>query len=174
MSAFWPVRLEPETPRCTEFDCGDDDLNEFFSKDSVIASRELIAVTYAWVADGKVMAYFSVSNDALKREEANRFNKVVRKIPNRKRFKSQPAVKIGRLAVHRDAQKSGIGSELLDFIKGWFVFGNKTGCRFIIVDALNKPSVIGFYRKNGFDFLRDEDESEKTRLMYFDLAKLVK
>ena len=45
----------------------------------------------------------------------------------------------------------GIGSEALDFIKGWFYSSsNKTGCRFVIVDAVNEPQVLSFYEKNGF------------------------
>lgn len=54
-------------------------------------------------------------------------------------------------------------------IKYDFIHGNKTGCRFIVVDAYNKPEVIGFYSKNAFDFLTLENENDKTRLMFFDL-----
>ena len=46
----------------------------------------------------------------------------------------------------------GIGSEALDFVKGWFYSSsNKTGCRFVIVDAVNDPQVLSFYEKNGFE-----------------------
>lgn len=80
-----------------------------------------------------------------------------------------PAVKIGRFATCRNMQCSGIGTEILDFVKFWFTTGNKTGCRFIIVDAYNKTRAISFYQKNGFDFLLQSDKKEETRLMYFDL-----
>ncbi|VAW70858.1 hypothetical protein MNBD_GAMMA10-395, partial [hydrothermal vent metagenome] len=46
---------------------------------------------------------------------------------------------------------------------------NKTGCRFIVVDAYNKPEVIRFYKRNGFDFLHNGDKKEDTRIMIFDL-----
>ena len=61
---------------------------------------------------------------------------------------------------------------LLSFIKGWFVSDNKTGCRFIVVDALNQPDVLTFYKRNGLRFLNDEDIKDPTRLMYFDLKVL--
>lgn len=80
-----------------------------------------------------------------------------------------PAVKVGRLATSHDFKNKGIGTALLDFIKVWFTHGNKTGCRFIVVDAYNKPSVIRFYEKNGFQFLVADEEDQETRLMYFDL-----
>jgi GNAT superfamily N-acetyltransferase len=79
-----------------------------------------------------------------------------------------PAVKIGRLGINVLIQRRGIGTELLDFIKYWFTHGNKTGCRFVIVDAYNKENVINFYERNGFKFLLTDDDKDSTRLMYFD------
>jgi GNAT superfamily N-acetyltransferase len=73
------------------------------------------------------------------------------------------------LATDVDKQGLGIGSEILDYIKSWFTDGNKTGCRFIIVDAYNNEKTIKFYKKNGFSFLLSSDELQETRLMFFDL-----
>ena len=66
--------------------------------------------------------------------------------------------------------------------KAWFCHkDNKTGCRFIVVDAYNKQRVLSYYANNGFKFLFKTEEDEKlyyevdansdihTRLMYFDL-----
>ena len=74
-----------------------------------------------------------------------------------------------------------VGS-VLDFIKSWFVEPyNKTGCRYLVVDAYNEDVPVAFYKKNGFDFMFSTEEQEKsyrgivsdkplkTRLMYFDL-----
>ena len=68
------------------------------------------------------------------------------------------------------------------FIKSWFVEPyNKTGCRYLVVDAYNEDVPMAFYKKNGFDFMFSTEEQEKsyrgivsdkplkTRLMYFDL-----
>lgn len=57
---------------------------------------------------------------------------------------------------------------LLDFIKGYFIINNKTGCRFITVDAYK--SAVSFYEKNGFVALHNNDDDSFTRLMYFDLV----
>ena len=99
------------------------------------------------------------------------YNRAARRVNNEKRLTTFPAVKIGRLAVHKDFQKIGIGTIILDRIKDWFTDGeNKTGCRFIVVDALNNAETINFYRKNKFKFLLgDDDKDEHTRLMFFDL-----
>lgn len=52
-----------------------------------------------------------------------------------------------------------------------FVLGNRTGCRFITVDAYT--NAIPFYEKNGFVLLSSEDTEGPTHLMYFDLMDLV-
>ncbi len=57
------------------------------------------------------------------------------------------------------------------------VNGNKTGCRFITVDAY--LSAVPFYLRNGFQFmgnaekLRYETKSGDTVSMYFDLMTII-
>lgn len=156
------------------FDCGDEDLNEFFATDSKDGTRELVSVTYAIIEEQLgLVGFFCVSNDAIRKDDTtnNKFNKIRSKIPPSKRYSSMPAVKIGRLATVLKYQDKGVGKKTLDLIKMWFTDGNKTGCRFIIIDALNTEKVLAFYRRNGFDFLdsHSASDNDKTRLMFFDL-----
>lgn len=126
---------------------------------------------------------FTVSNDSIKTNTLpnSRKKQVNKNIPNQKRFKSYPAVLIGRLAVSIDYKRKGIGREPMDFIKSWFIdINNKTGCRFIVVDAYNEKEPLDYYAKNGFKTLFSTEEQEKdytgfptdnklkTRLLYFD------
>lgn len=104
-------------------------------------------------------------------------------ISNEKRSINYPATLLGRLGINQDFQGLHIGSELMDFIKAWFLEPrNKTGCRYILVDAYNNPDTIGYYEHNGFNFIFNNIDSEKryrqlekvegelnTRLMYYDL-----
>jgi hypothetical protein len=74
-----------------------------------------------------------------------------------------------------------VGRQILNFIKLWFLDDdNKTGCRFLVVDAYNKPEVLSFYERNGFKYLYATEEDERnatqvdddyihTRLMFLDL-----
>ncbi len=173
------VRLDADSPR-KPFDCGDSliakDLNEFFLIDSVNYAKELLTVTYAWELEAETIAYFAVSNDSLRAEDTSsktRFRKVILKlVPFEKRgHKTSPSVKVGRFAVAKKYQGRDIGSKLMNFIKNFFTDKNKTGCRFIIVDAYKEA--VGFYQKNGFDFLTPEDEDQETRLMWFDLKTFI-
>jgi len=94
-------------------------------------------------------------------------------IPLEKRYSTLPAVKIGRLGVSERAQCNKLGTNILDFLKVWFTHKNKTGCRFIVVDAYNNPRTINFYEKNGFKFLVDGNKNDSTRIMYFDLIPFI-
>jgi len=118
-----------------------------------------------------LVAYFSVSNDAISRDHMpnNRFHRLFKSIPLEKRYSTLPAVKIGRLGVSKQAQGNKLGTDILNFLKVWFTDKNKTGCRFIVVDAYNNPRTINFYENNGFKFLVHGNKSDNTRIMYFDL-----
>ena len=87
--------------------------------------------------------------------------------PFNKQRNHYPAVKVGRLAVDKSYAHQGIGRLILDSVKYVFTHGNRTGCRFLTVDAL--ADAMGFYERNGFRFFTQQDENHDTRLMYFDL-----
>ena len=57
--------------------------------------------------------------------------------------------------------------ELIDLVKLRFSDNNRTGCRFLTVDAHREA--IGLYEKCGFSFFTEKDRDDETRLMYFDL-----
>jgi GNAT superfamily N-acetyltransferase len=168
-----PVRLTATT-EIKPFDCGDSDLNDFLSRDAPDFLSQLLAVTYLFEHSGKTVAFFCVSNDKIQSDafpSKSAWRRFLDALPHAKRWMDMPAVKIGRLGVHADCHGTGLGSALLDYVKVQFTDGNKTGCRFITVDAYNNPRTLGFYARNGFMFLSPNDADLKTRLMYFDLKR---
>lgn len=157
------------------FNCGDTDLNDFIINDAKNYRKSLLAITYVFehIYTGEIIAYFSLANDKVSlsdfkdKAEFNRFRK--RRFVNEKRIKSYPAVKICRLGVSDTMKGKGIGTILLAFIKRFFFNDNKTGCRFITVDAYT--NAVSFYEKNKFQRLRNDDEPQDmiTHLLYYDL-----
>ncbi|MBN1603229.1 MAG: GNAT family N-acetyltransferase [Chitinispirillaceae bacterium] len=103
----------------------------------------------------------------------SQFKKFTKNIPYPKRYKYLPAVKIGRLGVDLKFSGKGLGSQIVLMMKNSFTTNNKTGCRFITVDAYNNPDTLNFYEKNDFEFFTSEDEQEDTRAMYFDLIRII-
>ena len=161
------------------FSCGDADLDDFILHRAPAFQKYLLSVSYVCVdvsSQGKVLAYCSLANDKVAitdfkdKAEFNRFRKK-RGFPNEKRLKSYPAVKLCRLGVASDAKGQKLGTTLLNIIKSMFVIENKTGCRFITVDAY--LNAVPFYEKNGFRFMNAEDNDPHTRLMYYDLMDIV-
>ena len=172
------------------FRCGDDDLDEFFLHDAFLQSDELLCTNYCFTPDADptaIVAAFTLSNDSIKKIPGSRKKKVERNIPREKLYSSYPAVMIGRLGISLDFQSRHLGSDVLSFIKAWFVDPlNKTGCRFLLVDSYNKERNLAFYERNGFNYLFSTEEQERefrgikperplnSRLMYFDLIEIIK
>lgn len=50
-----------------------------------------------------------------------------------------------------------------------FTHDNRTGCRFITVDAYQ--NAVGFYQRCGFDFISEKDQNDVTRSMFYDLKR---
>ncbi len=178
---------------CEPFICNDSDLCDFFAKDFIKYNQELFGKTYCFTLDenpSKIVCAFTIANDSIKAQlipKSDR-NRLSRKVANQKRgLKSYPAVLIGRLGVALEFEGKGVGRELMDFIKSWFIdANNKTGCRFLVVDSYNKEHPIRYYTKNGFKFIFEDEDEEKTysglvteeslntRLMSFDLILISK
>jgi len=182
------AQLEADTD-LSSFSCSHHDLDDFLHNDAKDYSKQLLGKTYLFRKDDtqEIVGFFTVSNASLNLKElsSGKKKKVDGEIPFQKRRRSYPSVLLGRLGVSSNFQGNSIGKQILDFIKIWFRYNNKTGCRFIIVDAYNEEYVLKFYQKNDFTFLQPiEDEIQqlveergpsaelKTRHMIFDLARL--
>lgn len=154
------------------FDCGEEDLNDFLLKDAKFYAQGLVAVTYIIEDDDMTVAFFSLSNDRISLAESDKatWRRIRSNFPHRKHRSDYPAVKIGRLGVNINAQHQHIGTDILDFVKHTFITNNRTGCRFITVDALQ--SALSFYERNGFKPLRKENKGD-TVPMYYDLTQLI-
>lgn len=182
------VRVDLTEEICSlPFSCGDDDLDDFFHNHAFLYAQEHLGKTYVFVNNdtSEIVAFFTVSNDSIKTTfiPKNSTNRVQRKIPGLKHLRTYPAVLIGRLGVNESYQGKGfkIGQQVLNYIKLWFLDeDNKTGCRFLVVDAYNKAEVLSFYERNGFKYLYASEEDERnatqiedddihTRLMFLDL-----
>lgn len=174
---------------CERFDCGVDDLNDFFTNDALAYEKDLMGKTYCWLDnsnDRRIIAMITLANAGIQTTHLpnNPKRHLHKAIAYNKQGRTYPAVLIGRLGVDVRYQgaKFRIGAQILDFIKDWFIsIDNKTGCRFILVDAMNNPHTLAYYERNGFKplFPRvidektfydiDGTEDLRTRMYYFDL-----
>jgi GNAT superfamily N-acetyltransferase len=161
------------------FDCGDGDLNEFLLENAKNYQQELLATTFVIEDEIQTLAYYSIFNDSFRIEDVsfiskNAFKNFLRRIlPHPKRhLKSYPAIKIGRLAISKQAQKHGLGTEIINSIVDYVIKQNEhCACKFILVDAYK--DALGFYERNQFKYFSDNDAKEKTRQMYLDITPII-
>lgn len=180
---------------CEPFSCGHEDLDDFFRNDYKLYADKLLGKTYAFRRvdnPSEIISIFTLSNDAIRikqlvPEDKEQIEYVTEN--GEKNLRRFPGVLIGRLGTNQSVAGKGYGTAVMDFIKAWFRSDeNKTGCRFIIVDAHNNPATLHYYEKNGFHYLYSEEINEaksmglnikrpgtlplNTRLMYFDLIDI--
>ena len=183
---------EKRLAECQPFNCGENDLDEFFAKDCLINQSRLLGKTYLFCLKEQpetIVTAFSLSNDSIRLT-----NRITDEYKEQflddtdlhdKSLKRFPAVLIGRLGTNKDFAGQGYGTAIMDFIKVLFRTNNRTGCRFLIVDALNRTETLHYYEKNDFHYLIADERLEakymgigvgrlplNTRLMYFDLLKI--
>lgn len=175
---------------CKPFSCGNADLDEFFMKDALLYTENLLGKTYCYLLNSDpsiIVCAFTVSNDSVRVDllPNSRKKKINSAIPREKQMRRYPAVLIGRIGVNIGFSGQGIGTELMEILKIWFTEpDNKTGCRYLAVDSYNTEPTLNYYQKNGFNFMFSSEEQEaknanldlplKTRYMYYDLIDIVK
>lgn len=182
--------------QCSTFDCGssedEQDLNDFFANDAIPYQQKLLGKTYLFRSrqnPKEIVTAFTLANDSIRLT-----NKLAEEYKESfledtdlrdKSIKRFPAVLLGRFGTSTKFAHQGFGSAVMDFIKNLIRESNKTGCRFIIVDALNNADTLRYYERNGFRYLVEDERLEKkfvsigvgrlplhTRLMYFDLLNM--
>ncbi|MEK6982819.1 MAG: GNAT family N-acetyltransferase [Candidatus Micrarchaeota archaeon] len=153
----------------SNFDCADNDLNSFLKDDSLIYQNGSLAVTYLCLYKNQVIGYFSLSSDSIRLDLGE-------KEPmseSKQRLGEYPAVKISRLAVHKDFSGRGVGTYLIKVAIGKITASimKEIGCRFVTVDAYDQA--VEFYIKLGF--IPNLAKKRKTGLsMRYDLIEYTK
>lgn len=159
---------------CLDKAVTDRDLEDFLHQDAEKHFRDRIAITYALLADANPQSpigFVTLQNDAIIVTEEGCLPEVADYA-----YKAFPAVKIGRLGIKLELQQTPyhFGSLLLSMVKLLMTTDNRTGCRFLTVDAWrNKKQKIDasrFYAQNGFSILASRQKTSNSIPMYYDLA----
>ena len=151
---------------CTPFSCGVTDLDDFFGNDAFEYEEFKMGKSYCIRLNDnpkEIVAIFTVSSDSIRIYDLPRSRRdaMLKITHHRKRLKRYPGILIGRLGVSEKFAHQGIGSQVLEVIKIWFDSPVvKAGCRFLIVDAINRPEVLRFYQKNDFTLLFSSEQQE--------------
>ena len=134
------IKADTELLSTINFDCGDEDLNEFLLKDSFDNINNKLSIIFLCYFQKELVGFFTLSADSIKNNNKLKIN-----------YRTYPAVKIGRFAVSKDYQNQSIGSLMINWIIGFCRYlSNYVGIRFLSVDAYNNEKAIRFYENNLF------------------------
>ena len=144
MVSIRPLREDDDT---SSFHSGNDHLDRFFRRHAAKNQfSEYIGTTFVAVEAGEILGYATVAPASIGADDFPSTR--ARKLPKY----PLPALRLGRLAVARSAQKKGVGTLLLRYV---FTLGlemaGKLGCTGVLVDA--KSEAVQYYEKFGFEHL---------------------
>lgn len=142
-----PQRPRPLTPAddTTGFDSGTESLDHYLAHRALANHMADLSRCYVSTdeADGRILGYYTLSAVAIHRAELP--GKVRRNAPD-----PVPAVLLGRLAVDRVAQGTGLGRSLVrDATLSTLRAAESIGIRVLLVHAIDEPAAE-FYRSLGF------------------------
>jgi GNAT superfamily N-acetyltransferase len=150
------------------FRCRNPELKDFLSEDAYQNQLDRISVTRLVFWQGRLVGYFTLVTDVIKKDELSENDGD----PDYK-YRTYSALKIARLATHKEFEHQGVGrAMLLKIFSIWIRFSRYIGCRIITVDA--KPDAVGFYVKFSFHeaiFDQRKLKGRDTVPLYIDIHK---
>ena len=146
------------------------ELVNFLVEDALSNQKQKLSVTFLWFYEKNLVRYLTLLNDKINLE--GNLKEFFREKDIH--YKSLPALKIGRLCVHDNFLRRGLGKLMLKFAtqQANETSENRAGCRFITLDAKRNEKreldAIHFYKKIGFEILKERHKG--TMPMYLDLV----
>ena len=126
-----------------EFDCGNDTLNEWLRRRAIKNEASGASRTYVVCHQNHVIAFYTLATGVVQCRNAP--GRIRRNMPD-----PIPVMILGRLAVHLDWQKKGLGADLLaDAVKRTLQAADIAGIRALVVHALSEEAKQ-FYERFGF------------------------
>jgi GNAT superfamily N-acetyltransferase len=135
--------LDPLLHDLSDFRCGVEELDVWLRDHALTAARRGTAVTWVWVSEGTVIAYYTLSAHVVGRDE-------VPSALGRGGPVEIPAVLIGKLALDERVHGEGLGAVLVaDALTRVLDATQVIGAKLVVVDALTED-IARFYERLGF------------------------
>ena len=147
------------------------DLKDFLVEDAYNNQQLGISTTYLWFYNptNELVAYVTVLTDAI-RVHGTQLGKMF--VDMGVQYKTLPALKIGRMCVHEKYCGRGIGTYIIQYVMHILLeINEKSGCRFIVLDAKTDTGAHRFYTKSGFQVLKQREKG--TIPMFYDMIKVI-
>ena len=159
----WIIKRLLETFSCSK----NFDLQDFLHNKALTFEQHLRSRTYLYVDNEtkEVVAYFTIAISMLFTNDLS--NDTIKLLDGYKDdTRSIPCFLIGQLGKSDKYKKYKIGeyllSDALDIID---CSQNSLGGRFILIDSVNNPKVLEFYKENSFLAIENDKESESIKMI---------
>lgn len=154
----------------SNFNCGDEDINDFIKNDALIYQEKKLATTTLFIYAGEIIGFFSAATDSLKLIPPEKEEHKIKDKP----LKEFPAIKIARLG--RDERHEGekVGTNILKWAIGYILnCSQMIAVRFVTVDAYHNR--VSWYESYGFKKNEDKHYIKKTEQvsMRYDLFNAI-
>lgn len=142
--------------RLNDFVCEFEEYNKFIRDEALGLQEAEISKVHLLInkENADIIAYMSLSTDSIKLSSLEKDSHKIGFV----NFEAIPSIKIGKLAVDSKYKQrfKGIGSLMIEMALAITEDLREAGvaCRFIVLDAdvKNNPTVVDFYKKQGFQF----------------------
>lgn len=145
------------------FICKDEDLNDFLWDDALENQASRLSVTWIVRYNGRIVGFCTLTNDSIRTKwmqcgEGPEYE-----------YTHYPALKIARLATHKDYEGRGIGTAMLEYATAVALklSDEVSGCRILTVDS--KADSVGFYQKYGYQLANVGGTHRETVPLYKDI-----
>lgn len=147
------------------FSCRDKDVESFLKEKAFDFEKRNKSRTYLIFENFQLMAYFSLSLDAIVFDESIS-KTTIKKIDGfSNKVKAVGLVLIGQLGKNEAIDNKITGKEILDICLHYIsIVKDTVGSRYVMLECQDIPKIIDFYKANGFEFLKS-DNTDKYQQM---------
>lgn len=163
------IEILNENHNIADFKSYEIELVKFLVEDALSNQKQKLSLTFLWFYEKEIAGFITLLTDRINLEGSLRYRFLEKGV----NYKTLPAIKIGRLCVHDNYLRRGLGTLMVAFAaqKANEINSKVAGCRFVTVDAKrdNNSGVnaIDFYKKINFHILKDRKEGAAP--MFLDL-----
>jgi GNAT superfamily N-acetyltransferase len=157
-------KLKDDMLKGLNFDCGDEELNEFLFDNSIDHMKSEISIVYLLKYKKEIVGYFALSTDSIKITKGDR--KKIKEIYGIS-YPYYPAIKVGRLAIDKNYKRNGIGTMIIDYVMGLVSkLRSDVGIRYLAVDSYSESQK--FYENNDFKLFKLKEKKNIIQ-MYLEI-----
>ena len=152
----------------SDFACGPEpwqkDVSDFLVEDALTQQGLGLNVTWLCSSGTDFKGYVSLSAGSIRIEHGSKWRSLLRLDPIP--YKEVPCILIGRLAVHENAQRQGIGKFMLSWVRG-LASSQDIGAKLLVLQVENRNKTARvFWKSQGFTNFEPQSGSKNTFMVY--------